>query len=193
MRLGCPSSCQYLTGAHEGLQKEREIQLKTHSYVTAQVTRYFAATPERLFDAWLKPEIMFKWLFTSDASDPVGRVCENDARVGGTYFIQDRRNGIDYKANGQYLEIDRPRRIVFTFQMPQFSDTTDKVIIEIEPLDDGCELTLTQEIVVPHEDTLTPDEAAEMLRQYKGATEHGWNEMFELLAKYGGGPGDLIH
>lgn len=153
------------------------------SYVTAQVTRHFTASAERVFDAWLKPELMFKWLFTSPSSDPAGRVCENDPRVGGSFCIMDRRMGVDYKAIGEYLEIDRPRRIVFTFQMPQFSQTTDRVIIEIEPDEDGCELTLTQEIVVPHDDAKTPDEVAEMLIQYKTATEHGWNEMFDELFK----------
>jgi uncharacterized protein YndB with AHSA1/START domain len=67
--------------------------------------------------------------------------------------------------------------------MPQFSQTTDRVTIEIEPDEDGCELTLTQEIVVPHDDAKTPDEVAEVLIQYKTATEHGWNEMFDQLFK----------
>jgi hypothetical protein len=38
-------------------------------------------------------------------------------------------------------------------------------------------------MVVPHEDSITPDEVAKMLAQYKGSTEHGWSEMFNLLAK----------
>jgi uncharacterized protein YndB with AHSA1/START domain len=51
---------------------------------------------------------------------------------------------MDYKAKGEYLEIDCPHRLVFTFQMSQFSDTVDRVIVEIKPLEKGCQLTLTQ-------------------------------------------------
>ena len=45
--------------------------------------------------------------------------------------IVDRRDGIDYRALGEYLEIDRPRRLVFTFAMPQFSPDFNKVTVEI--------------------------------------------------------------
>lgn len=55
------------------------------------------------------------------------------------------RTNKEYVAEGEYLEIDRPRRLVFTFRMPQFSDSEDRVVVEIAPLEEGCELTLTQE------------------------------------------------
>ncbi|WP_203246590.1 SRPBCC family protein [Sporosarcina beigongshangi] len=35
----------------------------------------------------------------------------------------DRRDGKDYRAIWEYLEIDLPKKLVFTFKMPQFSDT----------------------------------------------------------------------
>ena len=41
-------------------------------------------------------------------------------------------------AEGEYLEIDRPRWLVFTFRMPQFSDSEDRVVVEIAPLAEGC-------------------------------------------------------
>lgn len=154
-----------------------------NAHVTAQVTRIFAASPEQVFDAWLNPEMMSKWLFTSESSDIRGRVVNNDARLGGRWRIRDRRNGQDYEGDGEYVEIDRPRRLVFTFRMVQFSDTIDRVIVEIDPLEKGCRLTLTQEITVPRNDNLTPQEIDTMLAEYKGSTEHGWNEMFDLLAK----------
>ena len=46
---------------------------------------------------------------------------------------------------GEYLEIDRPRRLSFTLQVPFDSEEVDRVTIEIEPTDGGCELTLITE------------------------------------------------
>jgi uncharacterized protein YndB with AHSA1/START domain len=35
--------------------------------VLFKVTRRFDESPERVFDTWLKPKIMSKWLFTEKA------------------------------------------------------------------------------------------------------------------------------
>jgi uncharacterized protein YndB with AHSA1/START domain len=77
------------------------------------------------------------------------------------------RAGTDYTGVGEYLEIDRPHRLVFTFAMPQFAPDIDRITVEIAPDGGGCVLTLTQE-------GLPPD--------YKAATEAGWGKMFDALA-----------
>lgn len=50
-----------------------------------------------------------------------------------------------FTAAGEYLEIDCPSRLVFTFAMPQFSTESDRIIVKIESHQTGCVLTLTQE------------------------------------------------
>ena len=105
------------------------------------VTRRFEAPPERVFDAWLDPALARRFLFTTAESEVV--VCEIDARVGGRFNIVDRRAGQDDIVHvGEYLQIDRPRRLVFTFGVPQFDPTMTTVIIDIRPTVGGCELTL---------------------------------------------------
>ncbi|HTW33771.1 MAG TPA: SRPBCC domain-containing protein [Rhizomicrobium sp.] len=110
--------------------------------VTVRVTHRFAARPERVFDAWLDPKTAAKWLFAT-ATGTITR-CEIDPRVGGKFSIV-RLEGIDIEHVGEYLEIDRPRRLVFTFGVPKFSPEMTRVIVEIVASGEGCELTLTNE------------------------------------------------
>src|ERR1700677_336329 len=131
-----------------------------------RVTHHFNASPERVFDAWLNPQTTGKWLFATPTGQMV-RV-EIDARVGGRYVIVDRRNGEDVEHSGAYLEIDRPRRLVFSFAVPKYSAQISEVTVEITPADSGCVLTLTQ--------TNVPGE-------YLGRNEKGWTGILVGLAE----------
>jgi len=115
------------------------------------VTRRFAASPGRVFDAWLDPARAGRWLFaTPDGT--MARVAI-DARVGGRWtFVRREADGAETEHVGEYLVIDRPRRLVFTFSVPRFAGhaAPTRVTVEIAPEGEGCVLTLTHE-GVPHE------------------------------------------
>jgi uncharacterized protein YndB with AHSA1/START domain len=112
-----------------------------------RVTHRFPASAEQVFDAWLDPAKAGRFLFATPTGQMV-RV-EIDPRVGGHFTLTDRRDREDVDHTGEYLEIERPRRLVFTFRVPKYSSLTSHVSIEVAPLDDGCELTLTNEGVPP--------------------------------------------
>jgi uncharacterized protein YndB with AHSA1/START domain len=137
----------------------------TETLETLRITRRFDAAPERVFDAWIDPGRAGRWLFTTPASERHSTAL--DVRVGGKWSITDRRDGVDYTALGEYVEIDRPRHLVFTFGMPQFSPLFCTVTVEIVADGDGCVLTLSQDSVAPA--ALKP-------------TEQGWADMFDALA-----------
>jgi uncharacterized protein YndB with AHSA1/START domain len=134
------------------------------------IRRRFEAAPERLFDAWTDPRLAAGWLFTTQASERHDTTL--DVRVGGKWEIVDRRGGVDYRAIGEYLELERSRRVVFSFGMPQFSPAFNRVTVEIMADGDGAVMTLTQEGLPP---------------EHIPATEKGWAEMFEALAHSLGG------
>lgn len=131
----------------------------------AKVTRHFDAPAERVFDAWLDPDVARHWLFATP-----GEVVkmETDPRVGGAYTIVRRHDGQDFKGVGEYIEIDRPNRLVFTFCMPAMSPESHLITVDIQPKDEGCELTIVQAMQA---------EAAE----YVGPIEAGWNEILDEL------------
>jgi len=136
------------------------------SLVTLRVSRGFTATPERVFDAWLDPDTAGKWLFAAP-NGQMARV-EIDARVGGKFLFADRRDGEDVEHVGEYLEIDRPRRLVFTFGVPKYSPIMTRVTIDIAPTETGCELTLTHDGVLP---------------EWATQTEGGWTMILAGLAR----------
>jgi uncharacterized protein YndB with AHSA1/START domain len=110
--------------------------------VRARISRRFDASPEEMFDAWLDPVLARVWF--APGLGEMTRI-EIDARVGGTFWLVQRREGGEAQHTGEYLEIDRPRRLVFTWRTPPLTGVS-RVIIEIQPLSDGCELTLTHEM-----------------------------------------------
>jgi len=134
------------------------------------IKRNYAFPAERVFDAWLTPEVTRRWLFTTDDSEVIR--CEIDARVGGKFEIVDKRDSGEFKGEirhvGEYLEIDRPRRLVFTFGVPQFDPRMTRVEIDIMGKGAGCELTLTHHGV--------PDE-------WQAPTTEGWTKLLGNLER----------
>ncbi len=105
-----------------------------------RVARDFDAPAERVFDAWLDPDRTGNWLFATPAGEMV-RI-EVDARVGGRYEIVEKRGEDEVLHTGRYEEIDRPRRLVFTLQVPKYSPEVSRVAIGIEPKEGGSRLVL---------------------------------------------------
>lgn len=138
------------------------------SRVSVRVTHRFTASVERVFAAWLDPTSIGKWLFATPNGVMV-RI-EIDPRVGGQFVITERRDGEDVEHRGEYREIDRPRRLVFTLSVEKYAQEIDQVVIEIVPLETGCELTLTH--------GMSPAWAV-----YKEQIEQGWTGIFEGLER----------
>lgn len=134
--------------------------------ISIRATRRFSAPPERVFDAWFDVERARRFMFATSSGRMVR--AEIDGRVGGRFVFVDRRGGEDVEHVGEYLEIERPRRLVFLFGVPSESSDMDRVTIEIVPRGSGCELTLTHEM-------------AARWAEYRDRTEAGWSTMLEAL------------
>ena len=94
---------------------------------TLRVARRYAASPARVFDAWLDPAVARQWLFAT-ASHPLAHV-EIDARVKGSFCFVDRQDAVDgTRYTGEYLEITPPQRLVFTLSVAKFVETRVTVV-----------------------------------------------------------------
>jgi uncharacterized protein YndB with AHSA1/START domain len=135
------------------------------------VTQQLAGAPERIFDAFLDPKIARHFLFATAAGEMI--TAQVDARVRGRYEFAERRPDMgEVRHVGEYLEIDRPRRLAFTFGVPQFDPRMTTVTIDIRSTKGICEVTLTNEGV--------PEAYVEPNRQ-------GWSRILAgLLPAYDG-------
>ncbi|MBB4100031.1 SRPBCC family protein [Sphingomonas kyeonggiensis] len=137
--------------------------------VILTVTREFAASPERVFDAWLDPKDAARFLFATPDGEMLA--CEIDPRVGGHGRIVERRASGDAHHRIAFEAIERPRRLVFRFSADPAEDGEwTRVAIDIVPTHRGCTLTLTHE--------MDPAWAS-----YEDQTRKGWTMILESLGR----------
>jgi len=131
------------------------------------VTRLVAASPERAFDAWLDPKVARRFLFATPTGEMIQ--ADIDARVGGRFAFVDRRpeHG-DVLHEGHYEVIDRPRRLVFTFAVPQYDQAVTRVAVDFAEAPGGCQVTLTHTDVLP---------------EWEAQTIQGWSTILESLER----------
>jgi uncharacterized protein YndB with AHSA1/START domain len=81
---------------------------------SVRIERTFRAPADAVFDAWTSPEVMRRWLHAgADWETPEAEV---DLRVGGRIRIVMRSpDGREAGMGGEFLLIDRPRRLVMTW------------------------------------------------------------------------------
>lgn len=111
------------------------------------VTRHFNASPERVFDAFLDPMKIAVWMLGPEEGEAT-RV-EVDPRVGGAFTFVIRRHGVEVEHVGEYRELARPNRLVFTWGVPQLSAESTVVAIGVGPDGAGASVTLDHEGVLP--------------------------------------------
>lgn len=105
------------------------------------VRRTIAAPRERVFAAWLDPSSLARWM----APGTVVRAdVEVDARVGGRFrIIMRRTDGDDVDHRGEYLAIEPPSRLSFTWISKNTDHLPTVVTVELHDRDGATELVLT--------------------------------------------------
>ena len=129
-------------------------------------TYRFEAPCDELFDSWVNPSILARWFFTTATSEL--HRAEFEPWEGGHWTVVDRCGGEYFAATGQYLQIDRPHRLIFTFGMLQLSAEFIHVVVDIARAGAGSELTLTHEYL-PWMGARSPEKC--------------WRAMFDALAR----------
>ena len=135
------------------------------------VTRTFNGPARIIFDAWTKPEIIMKW-WTPASFGITFISCETDVRPGGTYRFVMGHPAFDQPMafHGRYLEVEPPKRIVWTNEEGEEGSVTT---LTFEEKDGKTHLVLSD---------LYPSKAALDEAMASGSI-NGYPEQFDQLDK----------
>lgn len=136
---------------------------------TLMIRRTFNVGMETLFDALTRADAIMHWFGPGDF-----RVAhaESDLRVGGSWLIEMvSPDGNPHNVGGEYLEIDAPRSVVFTWAWANEPTEVSQVAYALSPVDEATTtLTLTH--------TRLPSETSRDMHA------SGWNGALEKLAPW---------
>jgi uncharacterized protein YndB with AHSA1/START domain len=130
-----------------------------------EVETRIAASPETVFDFFVEPDKMIQWM---------GRSARLDPRAGGEFYCDINAEAI---ASGEYVAVEPPDRIVFTWgwngedSVTKPGSTTIEVLLAADG--DGTHLRLI------HRDLPTPESAEKH--------GYGWRHYMDRLAKAAAG------
>lgn len=105
-----------------------------------RVTTVIRAAREDVFDAWVTPERMARFLC---AGETHATLVEADPRPGGSFRIVMTNAEGEYDHRGRYLEVRRPERLRFTWVSAATDQTETDVTVTFESA--GSETTVTLE------------------------------------------------
>jgi uncharacterized protein YndB with AHSA1/START domain len=120
---------------------------------------HIAAEPETVFPFFIDPDKMIQWK---------GREAELDPRPGGVYRVDVTG---EHVARGEYVELDPPHRVVFTWGW----EGADAVV---PPGSSTVEITLTAQ----DGGTLVRLEHRDLPEGERAPHGHGWDHYLERLA-----------
>jgi uncharacterized protein YndB with AHSA1/START domain len=110
------------------------------------VRRTISVPREQVFAAWLDPLGLARWMCPGDAGTATADV---DARVGGTFRIVMNHGGGSAEHTGEYLSIDPPSRLSFTWISDATNGLPTVVTVEFLERGGGTELVLTHRRLPP--------------------------------------------
>jgi len=133
--------------------------------LTVKATKTIHAPIEKVFDAWLEPETLSKFILPMPGMPQPDT--QTDAREGGQFTIIMHVGDDKIPHSGQYLEISRPNKLVFTWESP-FSPEGSAVTLKF--IDLGDNKTLIDLVHIKFND-----------EESRGDHEGGWNNILDSL------------
>ena len=136
------------------------------------IRRMIAARPERIFDAWTKPELLQQWW------GPAGVRCiaaEIDLRVGGSYRIgNELPDGRVIWISGEFELVESPHRLVYSWCVGD--EPASRVTVTFIAVDGATE------VLIQHDRVRS--------QAVRDDHEHGWGGCLDGLERWAGARSD---
>jgi uncharacterized protein YndB with AHSA1/START domain len=134
-----------------------------------RVQRVMPAAPEVVFDQWLDPESLEEWMCPRPARCIAITV---EPHVGGVVRFDVDDLGTSVLITGQFLAVDRPRHLRFTWSNSNWDGPTTVSVgnVSFEPVD-------TDQTLMSIEHSLMPPEEFDSFN-------NGWSKTSDQLAAF---------
>jgi len=129
------------------------------------VRKVIPASREEIFAAWVDPESIRHWMCPGETISADAQV---DLRVGGAFRIVMKHPTRDVHHTGEYVIVEPPSKLVFTWASSATGNRPTLVTIELFARGEGCELVLTHERFADSEE----------VRRHT----RGWGQILDTLA-----------
>ena len=103
----------------------------------ARISIELDAEPIAVFDAWVDPPLMERWLFKSPANTLEART---DPRAGGTFSIVEYDAGHVITHDGSYAIFEPPEQLSFSLAVPQHFAGLAQIDVTITPIGSGSRM-----------------------------------------------------
>lgn len=137
---------------------------------SVSLSRTVAAPAEKIFDRWLIPTFVGSWMFGKHIGNEIVVDLQNEVRPGGSYNYHIKRNGKEFLHDGEYLKIDRPKRLSFSWREAVKKNAhKSRINLRLDTQDGKTKLRLSMQI----------DQALEL---YADEIKQQWSERLKMLA-----------
>lgn len=115
----------------------------------AVVRQRLPAPPDVVYDEWTDPAKLAEWMCPRPAR------CLNveaDPRIGGRIGFDIEEAGRTFRVSGNYLTLDRPRRLAFTWSCSTWPDPTIQSVVTVTIEPEGTRasiMTIEHELLPP--------------------------------------------
>lgn len=136
------------------------------------IIRTFMSPREKVWDAWTTPLAWEAWYGQPGETKPGS--AKLDVRENGKWSSTTSYNGQEIPFAGTYKVVQKPERLVLTFEDPTNPSNTqvETVTVDFKKVGDNeCEMTFTQEGNLPPE-------------EYQTGLKDGWSGFFDALEDY---------
>src|SRR4051794_15127189 len=125
---GTPASTRWKSGSMAEPLPDRRLGFT--------MTRVFAAPRGRVWREWTEPEAFADWFGGAEAEVPLDTVAM-DVRPGGAWHATMLHGGREIRWKGEYVEVQRPERLVLTFSDQPDDAPHQLVVVMLRELGGG--------------------------------------------------------